>query len=264
MFVLDETFIIFDNISKKREKFLKDHGIKTWNDLLNKGESILNPKEYRKLKHEIKKAEKKLIHKDIEYFINRLDEKDYYLLYENFKDMACFLDIETTGIDDYSDLTILGISDSKEHYRVFINDLNLDINQIMKYLRNFKIVITFYGSRFDLPFLLKRYPELEKIFKKMAHIDLCFLGHRVGFKGGLKKIEKQIGIEREENIQGLTGYDAINLWKNYRNGDKKSLITLIKYNRSDVLNLIKLIEIEIKMLKDFDSNENVFLNASLR
>ncbi|MGC8716337.1 MAG: ribonuclease H-like domain-containing protein, partial [Thermoplasmata archaeon] len=83
--------------------------------------------------------------------------------------------------------------------------------------------------------------------------DLCFLGHRIGFKGGLKLIEKQVGIERENEISGLTGYDAVKLWNRYKSGDINSLITLIRYNRSDVLNLLKLIDIEIKMMKDFYS-----------
>ena len=253
MFVLEESLKILSGISEKKEKWLKRNNIKIWDDILKNGENFFNKKDLKKLKKEINQAKKHLLRKDIKYFQKKLDPKDYYLLYYNFKDKACFLDIETTGLDDQGDVTILGIADSIGRYRVYVNGINLNEKNIIKYLKNFRIVITFYGSRFDIPFIKKKFPNLGKKLSKMVHLDLCFLGHRVGFKGGLKFIEKQVGIERENEISGLTGYDAVKLWNRYKLGDIKSLITLIKYNRSDVLNLLKLIDIEIKMMKDFYS-----------
>ncbi|MGC8663859.1 MAG: ribonuclease H-like domain-containing protein [Thermoplasmata archaeon] len=251
--MLEETFTLFSGISEKKEKWLKKNGINSWEDLILSGNKILNDKEFKKIKKEIKAAKKHLLSRDIKYFTRKLDSKNSWILYENFKESACFLDIETTGLDEDSELTILGISNYERKYRVFVNGINFNPKKISKFLKKFKILITFYGSRFDVPYIIRRYPELSEVLNKMAHIDLCFLGHRVGFKGGLKKIEKQIGIFRNIDIDGLTGFDAVRLWNKYIEGDKDALITLIKYNRSDVVNLIDLINIEIKMMKDFQS-----------
>ncbi len=253
MFVLEETFTIFSGISDKREKWLKMNGLSNWDDLLMRGKNFFNIHEYKKIKKEIRTAKKHIQRKDIKYFFKRMDSKDHWHLYENFKEEACFLDIETTGLGNDSELTILGISDFRGRYRVFVKNINFDEKAILKFLKNFKILITFYGSRFDVPFIRNRYSKLGRFLDKMVHIDLCFLGHRVGFKGGLKAIEKQIGIKREEGIEGLTGFDAVKLWGEYKKGNKKALITLIKYNREDVINLITLAEIEIKLMKDFYS-----------
>ena len=36
-----------------------------------------------------------------------------------------------------------------------------------------------------------------------AHIDLRFLLRRIGYRGGLKKIEKELGISRAHDISDL-------------------------------------------------------------
>lgn len=253
MFVLQNSFIIFTGISEKKEKWLKRNGILTWDDLFFMGEMFFKKHEVKKIRREIKSAKRHLKFKDIKYFIEKIENDNLWIIYEDFKDLACFLDIETTGLGELSELTILGVSDSHGKYRTFVKGINFEERNIIKYLKNYKILITFYGTRFDVPFIRKRYPRLGKVLEKMVHIDLCFLGHKVGFKGGLKSIERQIGIVREEGISGLTGLDAVQLWEKYRAGDKNALITLIRYNREDVINLIRIIGIEIEMMKEFYS-----------
>jgi uncharacterized protein YprB with RNaseH-like and TPR domain len=59
----------------------------------------------------------------------------------------------------------------------------------------------------------------------------------LGFSGGLKGCERQLGIDRGE-LSGIDGYYAVILWHDYkRTGNKKSLETLIKYNSLDARNL---------------------------
>jgi uncharacterized protein len=70
-----------------------------------------------------------------------------------------------------------------------------------------------------------------------AQIDLRLLLHQLGYHGGLKRIERQWGIDREEEIASLTGFDAVLLWARYRRGDAAALQRLIAYNRADVVNL---------------------------
>jgi len=52
---------------------------------------------------------------------------------------------------------------------------------------------------------------------------------RIGLSGGLKPIEKEIGIERDR--PDLSGRDAVRLWREYERGDDDALDTLVSYNR---------------------------------
>ena len=60
---------------------------------------------------------------------------------------------------------------------------------------------------------------------------------RLGFKGGLKKIEPRFGIHRPKEVNGMDGYMAVLLWQRYQRGDQGALDLLLTYNREDVVNL---------------------------
>jgi uncharacterized protein YprB with RNaseH-like and TPR domain len=60
--------------------------------------------------------------------------------------------------------------------------------------------------------------------------------------GGLKVIEKKLGVMRPDYLAYLDGYDAVMLWNRYRNGEEWALDKLIEYNREDVVNLKALVE----------------------
>jgi uncharacterized protein YprB with RNaseH-like and TPR domain len=80
-------------------------------------------------------------------------------------------------------------------------------------------------------------------------MDLCFALRDIGYKGGLKKIEKQLGISRGDDTDGLTGLDAVRLWRQHQLGIESALERLIAYNREDVVNLETISEIAYKGLK---------------
>ncbi len=234
--MLKETFTIFRGITPQIERELNSMGFRTWDDLL-KNENIF---ENKRLIKEIKKAEKKYKKGDVKYFVKKLKIDNRWRILGDFHDRMCFLDIETTGLEN-KQLTVLGICDYEKHYRVFVKGINFKIKDILKALKNCRILVTFYGTKFDIPFLKENYVKLGKRIEKMYHVDLYYLSKRIGLYGGLKSIEKAIGIERENAIKNITGLDAIKLWEQYENGDLNSLITLIRYNRSDTLNLVDLV-----------------------
>ncbi|MFH1351560.1 MAG: ribonuclease H-like domain-containing protein [Pseudomonadota bacterium] len=66
---------------------------------------------------------------------------------------------------------------------------------------------------------------------------------------GLKSIEKQFGLVRRPEIQGMNGYDAVMLWKAYQWGDQDSLDRLIMYNTADIVNLKPLMEMGYDQMK---------------
>ncbi len=71
----------------------------------------------------------------------------------------------------------------------------------------------------------------------MAHIDLRYVLSNLGYKGGLKKCEKRLGIDRGE-LDGIDGFFGVKLWFDYlENKNYNALETLLAYNIEDVVNL---------------------------
>ena len=95
--------------------------------------------------------------------------------------------------------------------------------------------MTFNGTAFDLPLLLASVQELPL---DQPHIDLCWLGRRLGYHGGLKAIEVQLGIQRPAELRGMWGADAGRLWNRWRHSrDEEARERLLAYNEADCVNL---------------------------
>jgi len=153
--------------------------------------------------------------------------------------MKCraYLDIETTGLSRYTaDLTVIGIAlekGGKIKVTQLIEDDLCDY-KLLKALKGVDEIYTYNGSRFDLPFIeAKLAVVLKNCFK---HTDLMYDCWRNNLKGGLKVVEKKLGINR--HLRDVDGYVAVQLWWQYvNNNDKYALRTLLKYNREDIVNL---------------------------
>jgi len=89
-----------------------------------------------------------------------------------------------------------------------------------------------------------------------VHVDLRFPLSRLGFTGGLKRIEERLKIVRPEETQGLDGWDAVRLWREYEAGSREALELLLKYNREDIVNLEPLMEfVWVNMLKAMNPDD---------
>jgi len=152
-------------------------------------------------------------------------------VYLKFQKEALFLDIETEGLSkEKNDITVIGICKNGRYY-AFVKGLNFE--KALRFLETTPIWITFGGENFDLPFIKKTFQNLEY---PRIHLDLFHLTSLVGLKGGLKRIEKALGIERK--TEGFNGYTAVKLWKKWKEErDRSALRKLLLYNREDVLNL---------------------------
>jgi uncharacterized protein YprB with RNaseH-like and TPR domain len=147
------------------------------------------------------------------------------------------LDIETTGLSPCADaITVVGI------YRRYANGFRMaqlvgpDITRaaVEELLDGVRTLYTYNGIRFDAVFLESR---LQVEFPRtLIHKDLMHDCWRRGLYGGLKSVERQLGIER--TLLGVSGPQAVELWWRYvRTGDDEALRTLLRYNEEDVLNL---------------------------
>ena len=145
-----------------------------------------------------------------------------------------YLDIETTGLSkEKNKVTVVGAYDGEKVYQL-VRGKNLSQSNLKELLDLEEKIVTYNGKRFDIPFLEQNY-EIEV---NGNHKDLMYLGWKCGLKGGLKKIEKKIGIGRDSGVCG--GSEAVRLWKKYRKeGEKEALQSLLMYNKEDVVNLVE-------------------------
>jgi uncharacterized protein len=148
-----------------------------------------------------------------------------------------YLDIETTGLTPTGcDITVVGIYLCRGEETEFVQLVGRDIcaDGVLEALDGIDVIYTYNGSRFDLPFIRTRLGvDLERIF---AHRDLMFDCWKNRLFGGLKSVERQLGIKRR--LADMNGYEAVRLWWRYvESFDTDALNTLLEYNREDVINM---------------------------
>ncbi len=151
-----------------------------------------------------------------------------------------YLDIETTGLSFFNDtITVIGIYRHTSNSTEFIQLVDTEITwaNLGNALAGVDKIYTYNGSRFDIPFI-NFILEID-IADNFRHHDLMYDCWRRNLYGGLKAVERQLGISRQ--LKDIDGRQAITLWWNYRLGnDHKSLSLLLQYNKEDVLNLQEL------------------------
>ena len=237
--MLNNTYIHIPGVGKSLERKIWAQGIHTWEEFLEMEDRISIPSARKaRICEGIKKSSEHLAAKDCYFFSQCLSSAEHWRAYPLFSDSVAFVDIETTGLSQHRDkITVVGIYDGRES-KVYVRDINLD--EIVEEFSKYRLLVSFNGARFDLPFIKSEFPEIE--FKQL-HIDLMYPLRRIGYSGGLKNIEKLLGISRSEDTEGMTGFDAVKLWKQYERGDREALDKLIKYNKEDIVNLKTIIEL---------------------
>lgn len=246
--MIKNTFLFLERIGGKLEQNIWNEGISDWDSFLKRN-SIKGMPRRRKLYYDRKllNSRKALYNFDSGYFMNLLPQSEMWRLYDFFREDAVFLDIETTGLSELSDdITVFGLYDGI-NTKIMINGINLDYGALRKELQRYKLIVTFNGASFDLPFIEKRYPNL---LPKIPNFDVKSVTDRLGLRGGLKNIEKVLGIRRSSIVEKLYG-DALTLWRIYRaTGDDYYLNLLVEYNEYDVINLKIVAEHCVKKMKE--------------
>ena len=236
--MLESTYIHIPMIGATIEKRIWKSGVRTWKEFLSERDNICIPDKKKSLICAgIVDSIDRLEAKDHSFFARSLPSSEHWRAYRHFPDKVACVDIETTGLAPGHDrITVIGIYDGKEA-RTYVK--GIDLEEIVEELPKYKTLITFNGARFDLPFIKREFQEIE--FDQL-HIDLMYPLRRIGFSGGLKKVEQMLDISRSENTTGLSGFDAVRLWREYERGNQKSLETLLEYNREDIVNLKTIID----------------------
>lgn len=247
--MIESTFSILPGVGPETERRLWEEGILTWEDFLSRPQ-VPHISPFRKplLDAELERWLRALREKDAVFFFRHLPQREHWRLFPLFREEALFFDIETTGLSPYySVVTVVGLFDGRR-YVALVRDIDLNPEVLYEYFERARLLVSFFGTRFDIPFLRRHFPALPV---EKPHFDLCLAGRRVGLKGGLKRIEKALGISRDPEIEDMDGHDAVALWLSYeRKGDKGALDLLLRYNEADVTNLLPLAEEVYRRLRE--------------
>lgn len=235
--MIKSSFIIIPGIGELTEKNLWRRGILEWQNLKEEIHTISSSKTKRRIVDDyLRRANKAVRERDASFFAKYLPQKEFWRLYKEFYDKTLFLDIETTGLSLYYDkITLIGTFDGSR-IKTFIRDNNL--REIIGYLKNFQLIVTYNGKLFDIPFIKKEFPEIEI---PAVHIDLRYLLRSVGITGPLKTAERKLHIQRTDEVQDINGRGAAVLWSKFVKGDDSSLERLLLYNIYDIVNLQRIL-----------------------
>lgn len=245
--MLNNTYIHIPSIGAATERMIWNSGIRSWYDFLENHRIIkATKKKQRLLFSGVEESIEQLSGGNHIFFARRLLPCHHWRAYRQFEDKTAFVDIETTGLSSQSDcITMIGVYNGNE-IKTFIKGINL--HEARDELAKYKQLVTFNGARFDLPFIEHEFPG----FFNHLHIDLMYPLKSIGYSGGLKNIECSLGIKRSEETVGISGFEAVRLWKKYEHGDDEALELLVKYNKEDVENLKTIIEITYQKMIDYE------------
>jgi uncharacterized protein YprB with RNaseH-like and TPR domain/predicted nuclease with RNAse H fold/dephospho-CoA kinase len=221
---------LLPRVGPDHEASLWRKGILTWDDYFNQarpqGQLFLDPAVRIDPFADPRRA---LENEDAAFFAECLNRREHYRIPLSFPHRTLFLDIETTGLSRYYDIiTLVGWSYAGEYNAVV---RGFDDAPLRAAMRNAQAIVTFNGSLFDLPFLRKGFDDIAI---PPVHIDLRFLGRRVGLTGSQKEIEAELGFSRPAHLADVRGESAPILWHRYRRGSLDALKTLVEYNYCDI------------------------------
>ncbi len=136
-----------------------------------------------------------------------LRARDHWRLLSRWFDEASFFDIETSGLECGSEVTVVTCLHAGRLYH-FVRGENLD--DFLPLLEEMRLLVSFNGAGFDVPRILDLYhiPALP-----CAHVDLRWMCHHAGWQGGLKYVEARHGVRRPADLEGVDGAAAVWLWR---------------------------------------------------
>ena len=239
--MLTSTFVLLQGIGPVTERRFWDEGLLDWQRFLQQphvtGVSAERKSWYNR---ELTLAQSQFDAGHLDFFASRLKSRDHWRFYETCRPKIIYLDIETTGASPQEgDVTIVGLRRNGQTTSL-IRGENLTADRLQAEFDQGELLVTFFGTGFDVPYLRAKFPALQL---NMPHFDVCFGARRLGLRGGLKQIEQAVGIERDPSLQGLDGWDAVRLWSQWCRGDRNALDLLLAYNAADTDNLVPLAEL---------------------
>lgn len=175
----------------------------------------------------------------------------------------CYYDIETTGFDkDRDSIMLISIGyfldnnrfKVKQYFAEQLNEENSILIKFKEEVENFSRWCSYNGIAFDEPFITKRMDRyLINFNTPIYHVDLYRIirpyYEQLGMERcNLKTVERFVGIQRKDNINGE---ESVHMYNKFLNtGDEKIRDTILLHNYEDVLNLPYLFNLVYKIDED--------------
>lgn len=235
---LPRTFQLCKGVGPWREKDLWARGVADWADFRARraaGEELMSPRLDAELAQAMELASTALAGGDLQALSKLVPPREHWRLYGHFQTHAAFFDIEADG-DNVP--TVVGVMDG-EGLAVFRRD-DHSLDDLPARLAKSSLWVTFNGGTFDIPVLRKTFAQFPE---PLVHLDLRFIVRQAKLKGGLKGVERSLGLNRPPHLEGLRGFDAIRLWREWTiNRHLEALRILLEYNLYDAINLRSVLE----------------------
>ncbi len=229
------TFRGAPGIGPSRERELWGRGITDWDDLPTVG-PILAPKLDGGLRATAARWAGLLAEGRLRELGAQVPATEHHRLWPVLERHVVCLDIETDGLQGR--VTTVGTW-SEEGPRSFIRGVNLEAAQ--EALDGKLLLVTFNGASFDVPILRRELPGLRL---PPMHVDLCILWRKLGEGGGLKALERRLGLARPGSVEGVDGRQAIELWNQWASDrNAAALRRLVEYNLYDAIMLRPLLDL---------------------
>ncbi|HIJ90401.1 MAG: ribonuclease H-like domain-containing protein [Desulfobulbaceae bacterium] len=233
--MLFNTFVHIPGIGETTERRIWQAGITNWDEFKEPYPEFLSGQKVRLINDHLARSRVQSGQQATREFFRQLPASQRWRVFPHYRDSVAYLDIETTGLS-FTDHCITTIS-LYDGARVYTYVAGENLADFAEDIGRYQLLVTYNGKAFDIPMIEKhfgfRLPQ--------THIDLRPLLQGLGFVGGLKGCERQMGLDRGE-LAGVDGYFAVLLWREYRRtGARRVLETLLAYNAEDAVNLESLL-----------------------
>ena len=227
--MIESTFCHLPNITLEEEKYLWRKGVRHWDDLLCWAAVYACDDRYRDLDEAITRSRRAIASQNASFFLHRLPPPEQYRIYPDFAQQFFFLDIETAGLNQDAEITCLSILNGKNVQSFLCTE---NFNSAGRQLSQIQIVVTFHGTHFDIPRLIRRFPNFSPRF----HVDLAKTLKFHKINGSLKEVVHRFGWKSDGETSVITnGKEAAEAWRSYHQSIDSSIIKdLIIYNQTDV------------------------------
>ncbi|HEY4186643.1 MAG TPA: ribonuclease H-like domain-containing protein [Polyangia bacterium] len=235
--MLESTFQLVPGLGPVRERRMWSAGVTCWRDVeeATLPSPVLSRGKVTPLRAAVADAAAALDRGDVDRLAAALPIAERWRLFASFGDDAAYLDIETSDdVWGQQYISAIGFLDRDGPHLLLAGR---DLQRFPALARDWRMLVTFNGSSFDVPILRRAFPDWTP---PPCHIDLRHVLARLGHHGGLKRIEREIAalnLARPAHLREITGWAACELFRRGRDGDKRALRLFAEYNLYDVVNL---------------------------
>lgn len=232
--VLQQYLRHLPHVGAQRERRLRQEGGVCWKGILNAEHPLagLERSEWDEVCVACEQSLRAMEAEDVAFFTARIPMPDQWRVLAHWFGQLSYFDIETSGLEIDSKVTLISCFHRGEPL-CFLADENMD--DFLDLMEQIKVLVSFNGASFDVPRVLDRF-HIQRL--PCAHMDLRWLCHHAGWRGGLKKIEGALGLRRPPDLVGLGGAEAVGLWQAWAGqGDTQARRTLERYCVADTVML---------------------------